>query len=765
MNRSVVLLLVGVPASVGASEVVEVQALTERVVMVRFRDGRVEHHKRGQKRSDEKVFVDPLDVVQASRPSSYRLSILGKQAPNAAVVPIRVSRKSKGTDFAWFTDRWEGGVAVNDRPDHAKEHWIYLHLPTPLRAGASYALSTGGLARNGGSFRFAYDVAASRSEAVHVNLLGYVPAAPKFAYVYQWMGDGGSLDVSSVVGKPFRVLDAKTRKTVFTGKVAFRKAADNPETTHASDTPGANFLAAEVAECDFTSFYKPGAYVVAVEGVGGSFPFRIDADVYRQAFQNVARGLYHNRSGIALVKPYTDFERPAPHHPALTPGFKGKLVYSTLRTIDYGNESGSKEQLLPTLQGPLDAWGWYQDAGDWDSYPSHLRVPQELLLAYRLAPRNFVDRELNIPESGNGVPDILDEAAWLPRFCHRLRHELVAKGYGTGGLGLRVDGDAFGSDTGPRDVGIGSWEDVDRTWKVSAEDPLSTYGYAGVAAQLAICLKLAGVKDPAGVDWAREATEAFAWAKANTKPGDEEKIRTNEVYACASLFRLTGEKAYEVQLEAASKDLGPSSELWSEGLYGPAVYALGGAGMPDPDLLRRLRGAVLHTADLSLASTQRRALRWSGSFSMPMLIGQQTTPWAMELAVGYRLTGRKDYLAAVYTTCDYFLGTNALNMTWSTGLGPRHPRHVFHMDAWYNGKDGPHPGVIPYGPWRAQKAQGSGPWDHDWANKTVYPPIERWPGNERWFDNRCSPMNSEFTVHQNTAPAAAIFGFLCRPLE
>ncbi len=150
-----------------------------------------------------------------------------------------------------------------------------------------------------------------------------------------------------------------------------------------------------------------------------------------------------------------------------------------------------------------------------------------------------------------------------------------------------------------------------------------------------------------------------------------------------------------------------------------------------------------------------------------MLVGQQTTPIVLEGAVGYTLTRATEperaraYLAALYTTCDYFLGTNTLNQTWVTGLGPRYPTRVFHMDAWYNGKGRPHPGVIPYGPWLKQKDTGVGPWDSDWANPTAYPAIDAWPGNERWFNNRCSPLSSEFTIHQNTGPAAAIFGFLC----
>ena len=126
----------------------------------------------------------------------------------------------------------------------------------------------------------------------------------------------------------------------------------------------------------------------------------------------------------------------------------------------------------------------------------------------------------------------------------------MAKGYGSGGVGLRVAGDAFGDDerTLPdgRKVGQGSWEDVDRTWVVSGEDPWSTYRYAGMAAHLAYCLKIAGVRDAEGVDWEKEAAQSYAWAKANTpRRRSEQKapsLRDPRSYAAAALFRLTGER-------------------------------------------------------------------------------------------------------------------------------------------------------------------------------------------------------------------------------
>ena len=101
------------------------------------------------------------------------------------------------------------------------------------------------------------------------------------------------------------------------------------------------------------------------------------------------------------------------------------------------------------------------------------------------------------------------------------------------------------------------------------------------------------------------------------------------------------------------------------------------------------------------------------------------------------------------------------NQTWITGVGPRYPVYVFHLDAWYRDKQpGIQPGIIPYGPWLKGANVGKGFWEADWANATLYPPIDQWPGNERWFSNRCAPLTSEFTVHQTIAPAAAVFGFL-----
>jgi endoglucanase len=774
-NYSAIAILLFLAHSAFAFDLVEALPLTERIVMIHIKEGHAVHHQKGQKRDqDEKVILTVLDTAAATKLDAWTITSADDPNFSKDVHPQKIGRKSKGTDFAWMSQGWDAknNRVVNKDPDHAKDHWLYLHLPQPLVSGKTYSIKVAGIAGID-PLTLAYSVEKSRSEAVHVNLMGYTPDSPaKFGYVYHWAGDEGSTDLSFLKGKTFRLIDQKGGKAAFTGEVAFRAPANRQETGLVKDTPNGSYICAEVWQCDFSAFTTPGEYVLAVDGIGCSFPFKIEADVYREAFRVTCRGLYHNRSGLDLKKPFTEFERPAPHNPLLTPGFAGKLVYTTSRFIDWKNgdaDLADKPAIEAGIKGPIDVWGWYQDAGDWDSYSAHTNVASTLCFAYETAPQNFADGELNLPESGNGVPDILDEAAWLPRFCFRLRHELVKKGWGTGGVGLRVCGDHFGGDTKKDGGSKASYEDTDRQWIVSGEDPHSTFRYAAIAAHLAHCMQIAKATDPEKVDWLAEAKEAYAWALKNMQAKDEKSVLEGRCYASAQLFRLTGDAQYETQFE---KDVSTmkSEELAFERAFGPWSYALGGKGKPE--LLQKVRAMVLAKCeDTALVTSEKRALRWGGVFWMPMLVGQQTTPWILEGIVGYTLTKDSDpkkaqaFRSAVITTADYFLGTNALNHTWVTGLGVRHVNFVFHMDAWYNGKPTPHPGIVPYGPWMKNKDLGMGPWDNDWSNKTTYPVIDQWPGNERWFDNRNAPLSGEFTIHQNTCYSAATFGWLCAPAK
>jgi hypothetical protein len=94
------------------------------------------------------------------------------------------------------------------------------------------------------------------------------------------------------------------------------------------------------------------------------------------------------------------------------------------------------------------------------------------------------------------------------------------------------------------------------------------------------------------------------------------------------LFRLTGENSYEAQFIRDTQWIKPDTLVREDASYAPFIYALsGGKGQRDARVLERMRAAILFTADDSLHTASKRALRWGGNFYFPMLVGHQTTPW------------------------------------------------------------------------------------------------------------------------------------------
>jgi endoglucanase len=773
---------------VAATDLVDVKPVTNRILAVHFDDGYARHHKRGELRTNEAVFINKLNVAKAMLLASYAIQSGDDAWYNTPLAPTSIGRKSKPTEFALLCQSYNNGC-VNTDPDHALEHWVYLYLPTPLQSGKTYTLTLDALAENVNSVTFTFAEQNLHTETIHVNNIGYSTEAPaKYGYLYQWLGDKGGLDLADFLNKEFKLFDIQSNQFVFTGAIRFRKSKTNVETGQTTETPNANFSGADVYECDFSAFNTPGEYKLVVPGIGASFPFIIHADAYHEAFLWTMKGLYQNRSGIALTAPYAQFERPAPHHPQTTPGFSGRLKYSTFRTFDlstYDGGTADKAKIEAGFKGNLtNTFGWYQDAGDWDGYYTHSHIPAYLLFLFEAGPQKFDDGELNIPESGNGLPDVLDEAAWLIRYFKRAKDEIKQKGWGTGGVpGARVFGDLWGSDA-PNDIGQGSWQDVNRDWYLLGEDPWTTYKYAALAAQFAYILQSIDQSDPDGVDWMQEAEDAYAWAKANSKLADESPkgdyvLADMRLYAAASLYRLTGDWTYHnvaapiIKSIAGSLDQGKQDQM-----FGVWMYLLAGNQDRDQSTLNVAQLLATASAEKYLSAADSRAARWGGNYFFPMLVGQGSTPLITPGVYGYLASKgsavqAQRYLRALYTTADYFLGTNPLNMTWISGVGERHPVGLFHLDWWYFDKADPNnslpvlKGVVPYGPWRFEDLGDLGWWNPNWAysdsdgNARVYPAgAVNWPGHERWYDMRVSPLASEFTVHQNTVVAAFIYGFL-----
>ncbi|RPI18758.1 MAG: hypothetical protein EHM61_28675, partial [Acidobacteria bacterium] len=467
------LLVMAPDSSCRASDLVEAAPLTDQIVLLRFHDGYIEYHGYGQKSEQDTTFIDPLDLTRAASRETYSISSADDAAYASSVQPTLVGRKSKAKDFSRKC-QWDGSACVNEI---VFEHLIYLVLPSRLRSANTYRVGIGGLARNLEAASIHFDEKWTRSEAIHVNQVGYLPDCDsKFGYVSHWMGDLEGLSLDDRAGARFEILEAPSRQPVYAGSMSLRYRKTQRETGQSTDTPGGNFTNADVWECDFSAFRKPGEYVLTVQGIGCSFPFEIGSQVYREAFYLTARALYHQRASLPLEDRYTDWPRPADHSPTAN---GTSIRYTPLRFMDQTTESGIKEEVYSHLaNGNLESYGWYHDAGDWDGYPSHSVVPKSLMTICGLAPDRFLDGELSLPESGNGIPDIIDEAAWLVYYYRRNVGP-------TGGVfGSRITGDLAGGDKD----GVPSWEDS-REWIAFGEEPLASFDYAGMAAQLAYCLR------------------------------------------------------------------------------------------------------------------------------------------------------------------------------------------------------------------------------------------------------------------------------------
>ena len=443
-----------------AQAIKSVTPLTNKVLVVHFDEGDIDYHLNGELNNSDKIYVEPLDTEKASMNSMYSLTSIDHAFYSSVISPVEVHRKSKGTAFGNLCQVWqylpEFGLegCKNSSIDHIKEHWIYLELPEPMVDGYSYSLTIDKQIHSGSSdWKMTFDSQGSQSDLFHINNIGYADISQsKYAYLYQWMGDGEGIDLTEYENGEFSLINVNTGEVDFSGQLEFRMDRMHAETGQNNhyETPNQNFLGADVYECDFSSFDTPGTYQICVVGIGCSQEFVISCSAYRPAFEAVMSGIFQNRSGIAITDEYTNQPRPAPHNPALTPGFKGRLKYSKAKLCDAIDPDASEQDKTmyeDGILGELQAYGWYQDAGDWDGYLSHMNIPTKLLFMYDEMPQNFEDGQLSILENGNDIPDILDEARWLLRFYKRLRDETLQKGWTTGGVpGSRIFPDLWGPD-------------------------------------------------------------------------------------------------------------------------------------------------------------------------------------------------------------------------------------------------------------------------------------------------------------------------------
>ena len=747
-------LVASICASAYGAQFVSVRTVDEQHLMVHWLDGEVEYWGDGEAPEGKtgeggrggpviKRCEPALDTARAAEPASYAIS--SRDDPDYAdgVRPTHAFRRTKvnGTDHAW------------PEANYTVEHTIFLRLPRKLRQGRSYALSIApGTNSDTPSADFTFDAFSSVSEAIHVNLIGYNPVhtAVKSADLYMWLGDGGARDYSDYVGRKVILCDVDSGEKHEVGRVSFWK----PE---GEDYGNWNLTRSDVWNCDFSSFTGTGRFRLAIDGIGCSPEFEIRRDIYYEPFKTSVRGFFYMRIGMD-----TSYD-PPPRQPRYIPdvdppGFK---VYRTTfgphhpdwRTM-HGDVWDRKEQWgaynEPGNPTNPDAWGGHSDAADWDRHCGHISIIWDMLLPYFLSNGKIGEDDLDITESGNGIPDIIDEALYEVDFWLRLRD-------GDGGYSFGLNNPVRG--------------DEPRMYQAAAH-PYMAWVNAANCAMTADCFRVAGRPDLMG-KYRDAAVEA--WTTANGDGLDfaygigngRTRGRDLKMMAAAFLYNVTGDRAYEDAMAEESVVDGPASEIDNERshcqYWGTAAYLMcaekGWQPIHYPELLENMKASIINEAMVSNVgpSEQRPSRRSSdnacGWFQTTVMIH----PLCIAHAVSTDAAQREALLRAMILEADYTQGRNTMNMVEMTGLGSRCAENIYTSGRW-DGVPGVHPGHTPY--------MNARPWGSNymanpqWYAEKGYPAWDQWPQAEALWPARYCYSNSEFTPQQTMRGKMLLLGYL-----
>jgi hypothetical protein len=226
---------------------------------------------------------------------------------------------------------------------------------------------------------------AATERAIVVDQFGYLPGSEKVAVIRDPQ-TGFDAEQAFSPGATYAVVDVESGERVFTGaSVAWNRGA-----TDSSSGDRAWWF-------EFSSVTTPGRYyVLDVERDERSYEFRIAGNVYREVLAQALRTFFYQRAGQAKEARFAGegWADGASH--------LGPLQDRNCRLYSATDDATTERDL---------SGGWY-DAGDQNKYTNwHYGYVVSLLRAYAENPGVWTD-DVNIPESGNGLPDIVDEARW-----------------------------------------------------------------------------------------------------------------------------------------------------------------------------------------------------------------------------------------------------------------------------------------------------------------------------------------------------------------
>lgn len=461
----------------------------------------------------------------------------------------------------------------------------------------------------------------------NTNQVGFLPNARKTVVIR-----------SENPGTEFNIVD-NNKKVVFTGVLS---GAINSE--NAGET---------VYQGDFTEFTTPGTYYVVSKDGQESYPFTIADNVYDDLLIYSFKMLYLQRCGMELTSNLAgDFAHPVCHT-------KEAIIYGTDKKKDVSG-------------------GWH-DAGDYGRYVvTGVQTVQDLILTYEDFPEIWDGKDadkMGIPESGNGIPDILDEVKYELDWLLKMQDE------NSGGVYHKVTCKEFPGFVMPE----GETNDLYLS-------PISTTATGGFAAVMAKSSQVYKKIDPAFADKCLAAAEK-AWGYlevTENKTGfhNPKDILTGEYgdaqdederfWASVELYKVTKKKAYNKYIEKAfTKDILQGYGWADMGTFGAVAYLTMDKSLQKEAYVKKVKDAIIEKADEMLGYAKADGYNSSlESYYWGSNLGVCNN--ARQFLLASELTGKEEYNIYAYDQLQYLLGQNALSYCFISEYGGNSPKHSHH---------------------------------------------------------------------------------------
>ncbi|WP_050753431.1 glycoside hydrolase family 9 protein [Pseudobacteroides cellulosolvens] len=510
---------------------------------------------------------------------------------------------------------------------------------------------------------------------IRVNQLGYLPQASKKATLKVDSGTVEPIDWQLKDSKGAVVASGKTKPFEGQGEGGIDLASGD-----------------RVHIIDFSNYFRPGKDYQLVAGVATSLPFDIGNDIYATMKYDALKYFYYARSGIENKMPYT---------------LESKWARLAGHTKDMAVPASGKDYLGPES---MDCTGGWYDGSDHGKYMVSGGLALWLLQnQYEYSVRidkddDFGDGNLIIPESGNEINDLLDEARWEMEWMLKMQ---IPEGYDRSGMAIHKMGDAAWTALATR---------PDQDYMDRVYYPPSTAATLSLTACAAQAARIWKAIDTDFSDKCMTAAErAYKAAKANSaifypdgiEPGTftygDNYVEDDFYWAACEMYVTTGNEAYLADLkgykESQKVPLVSTSENDSTdgSLYKLVSGQLGTITLA----LHKYEEFPQAVASIKEVADKYIEIQKKEGYGIPLAVatyisnfgGSSETitgyPYdsnsyvinaALVMAYAYHLSSESKYLNGLTESMDYILGRNAEVKSYVSGYGEnplKYPHHRF----------------------------------------------------------------------------------------